>query len=176
MTISAPGQRLGDLGDVPMKRLIDDVRARGVEDFRVFTDVHEELMARGIVKSACSTSTAGRSNCSRARHRRRRSRPRHPCRTDRVPQPALSRLRAEHLDRHRHQPARRPTRADGQTHRHEDASRQAPVLPAGRPRPARSGRGVTGWERPDSTASQKTRFGPVDNGGCQRERIVAAQL
>jgi diguanylate cyclase (GGDEF)-like protein len=29
-----------------VKRLIDDVRARGVEDFRVFTDVHEEFVAR----------------------------------------------------------------------------------------------------------------------------------
>jgi PAS domain-containing protein len=29
-----------------VKRLIDDVRARGVEDFRVFTDVHEEFVSR----------------------------------------------------------------------------------------------------------------------------------
>jgi hypothetical protein len=29
-----------------VKRLIDDVRARGVEDFRVFTDVHEEFVPR----------------------------------------------------------------------------------------------------------------------------------
>ena len=29
-----------------VKRLIDDVRARGVEDFRVFTDVHEEFVLR----------------------------------------------------------------------------------------------------------------------------------
>jgi diguanylate cyclase (GGDEF)-like protein len=29
-----------------VKRLVDDVRARGVEDFRVFTDVHEEFVAR----------------------------------------------------------------------------------------------------------------------------------
>jgi diguanylate cyclase (GGDEF)-like protein len=29
-----------------VKRLMDDVRARGVEDFRVFTDVHEEFVAR----------------------------------------------------------------------------------------------------------------------------------
>jgi diguanylate cyclase (GGDEF)-like protein len=29
-----------------LKRLIDDVRARGVEDFRVFTDVHEEFVPR----------------------------------------------------------------------------------------------------------------------------------
>ncbi|HET7885844.1 MAG TPA: sensor domain-containing diguanylate cyclase [Bradyrhizobium sp.] len=29
-----------------LKRLIDDVRARGVEDFRVFTDVHEEFVSR----------------------------------------------------------------------------------------------------------------------------------
>jgi len=31
-----------------VKRLIDDVRARGVEDFRVFTDVHEEFVPRCI--------------------------------------------------------------------------------------------------------------------------------
>jgi len=29
-----------------VKRLIDDVRLRGIEDFRVFTDVHEEFVAR----------------------------------------------------------------------------------------------------------------------------------
>jgi len=29
-----------------VKRLVDDVRARGVEDFRVFTDVHEEFVPR----------------------------------------------------------------------------------------------------------------------------------
>src|ERR1700759_4104563 len=29
-----------------VKRLIDDVRMRGVEDFRVFTDVHEEFVPR----------------------------------------------------------------------------------------------------------------------------------
>lgn len=29
-----------------VKRLIDDVRARGIEDFRVFTDVHQEFVAR----------------------------------------------------------------------------------------------------------------------------------
>jgi diguanylate cyclase (GGDEF)-like protein len=29
-----------------VKRLIDDVRARGVDDFRVFTDVHEEFVLR----------------------------------------------------------------------------------------------------------------------------------
>ena len=29
-----------------VKRLIDDVRARGIEDFRVFTDVHEEFVPR----------------------------------------------------------------------------------------------------------------------------------
>jgi diguanylate cyclase (GGDEF)-like protein len=29
-----------------VKRLIDDVRARGVEDFRVFTDVHQEFVAK----------------------------------------------------------------------------------------------------------------------------------
>jgi diguanylate cyclase (GGDEF)-like protein len=29
-----------------VKRLIDDVRARGVEDFRVFTDVHQEFVPR----------------------------------------------------------------------------------------------------------------------------------
>jgi diguanylate cyclase (GGDEF)-like protein len=29
-----------------VKRLIDDVRARGVDDFRVFTDVHEEFVPR----------------------------------------------------------------------------------------------------------------------------------
>jgi diguanylate cyclase (GGDEF)-like protein/PAS domain S-box-containing protein len=29
-----------------VKQLIDDVRARGVEDFRVFTDVHEEFVSR----------------------------------------------------------------------------------------------------------------------------------
>ena len=29
-----------------VKRLIDDVRRRGVEDFRVFTDVHEEFVPR----------------------------------------------------------------------------------------------------------------------------------
>ena len=29
-----------------VKRLIDDVRARGIDDFRVFTDVHEEFVAR----------------------------------------------------------------------------------------------------------------------------------
>jgi diguanylate cyclase (GGDEF)-like protein len=29
-----------------VKRLVDDVRARGVDDFRVFTDVHEEFVAR----------------------------------------------------------------------------------------------------------------------------------
>jgi diguanylate cyclase (GGDEF)-like protein len=29
-----------------VKRLMDDVRARGVEDFRVFTDVHEEFVPR----------------------------------------------------------------------------------------------------------------------------------
>jgi diguanylate cyclase (GGDEF)-like protein len=29
-----------------VKRLLDEVRARGVEDFRVFTDVHEEFVAR----------------------------------------------------------------------------------------------------------------------------------
>jgi diguanylate cyclase (GGDEF)-like protein/PAS domain S-box-containing protein len=29
-----------------VKRLIDDVRSRGVEDFRVFTDVHEEFVPR----------------------------------------------------------------------------------------------------------------------------------
>jgi diguanylate cyclase (GGDEF)-like protein len=29
-----------------VKRLIDDVRLRGVEDFRVFTDVHEEFVSR----------------------------------------------------------------------------------------------------------------------------------
>ncbi|MEI9926292.1 MAG: sensor domain-containing diguanylate cyclase [Bradyrhizobium sp.] len=31
-----------------VKRLMDDVRARGVEDFRVFTDVHEEFVPRCI--------------------------------------------------------------------------------------------------------------------------------
>jgi diguanylate cyclase (GGDEF)-like protein len=31
-----------------VKRLIDDVRTRGVEDFRVFTDVHEEFVPRCI--------------------------------------------------------------------------------------------------------------------------------
>ncbi|WP_457488207.1 sensor domain-containing diguanylate cyclase [Tardiphaga sp. P5_C10] len=29
-----------------VKRLVDDVRARGIEDFRVFTDVHEEFVLR----------------------------------------------------------------------------------------------------------------------------------
>src|ERR1700734_1216243 len=29
-----------------VKRLIDDVRARGIDDFRVFTDVHEEFVSR----------------------------------------------------------------------------------------------------------------------------------
>ncbi|MGE3867965.1 MAG: diguanylate cyclase [Pseudorhodoplanes sp.] len=29
-----------------VKRLLDDVRARGIEDFRVFTDVHQEFVAR----------------------------------------------------------------------------------------------------------------------------------
>lgn len=29
-----------------VKRLIDDLRARGIEDFRIFTDVHEEFVAR----------------------------------------------------------------------------------------------------------------------------------
>ena len=29
-----------------VKRLVDDVRARGIEDFRVFTDVHEEFVSR----------------------------------------------------------------------------------------------------------------------------------
>lgn len=29
-----------------VKRLIDDLRGRGIEDFRVFTDVHEEFVAR----------------------------------------------------------------------------------------------------------------------------------
>jgi diguanylate cyclase (GGDEF)-like protein len=29
-----------------VKRLIDDVRARGIEDFRIFTDVHEEFVSR----------------------------------------------------------------------------------------------------------------------------------
>ncbi|CAN5476388.1 sensor domain-containing diguanylate cyclase [soil metagenome] len=29
-----------------VKRLVDEVRARGIEDFRVFTDVHEEFVAR----------------------------------------------------------------------------------------------------------------------------------
>lgn len=29
-----------------VKRLIDEVRSRGIEDFRVFTDVHEEFVAR----------------------------------------------------------------------------------------------------------------------------------
>jgi diguanylate cyclase (GGDEF)-like protein len=33
-----------DFSDV--KRLLDEVRARGIEDFRVFTDVHEEFVAR----------------------------------------------------------------------------------------------------------------------------------
>jgi diguanylate cyclase (GGDEF)-like protein/PAS domain S-box-containing protein len=31
-----------------VKRLMDQVRARGIEDFRVFTDVHEEFVARCI--------------------------------------------------------------------------------------------------------------------------------
>jgi len=31
-----------------VKRLIDDVRMQGIEDFRVFTDVHEEFVARCI--------------------------------------------------------------------------------------------------------------------------------
>ena len=31
-----------------VKRLIDDVRSRGVEDFRVFTDVHQEFVSRCI--------------------------------------------------------------------------------------------------------------------------------
>ena len=61
---------------------------------------------------------------------------------DRAQQPVLSRHRAEHLDRDRHQPARRPARTGGQARRPEDASRQAPVLLAGQSGAAQSRRGV----------------------------------
>jgi PAS domain-containing protein len=80
-----------------------------------------------------------------ARHRRgrRRSRARRADGFDRTQQSVSFRPRAQHLDRDRHQPARRPAGTGGQTRRHEDVSRQAPALSGGQAGATRLGRGVS---------------------------------